>query len=145
MLSTNQLYSLVADLILLVHFAFVLFVMVGFVLIWVGYFCRWAFVRHLWFRLAHLAAMGLVLAESLAGFICPLTTWENGLRKKAGAEGAYSESFIRHWLGRFLFYDLSEQTFTILYAAFFLFVALTFWIVRPRRRRQFKAQSSMLK
>ena len=62
-------YSLLADFVLLVHFAFVAFVVLGFVLIWVGYFCRWPFVRDLRFRLAHLAAIGLVLAESLAGFL----------------------------------------------------------------------------
>src|SRR5207249_10359279 len=59
-----------------VHFAFVAFVVAGFILIWVGFFLRWSFVRDTRFRLAHLLAMAFVLGESLLGLICPLTTWE---------------------------------------------------------------------
>jgi hypothetical protein len=131
--SGKTIYSLLADLVLLLHFAFVAFVVLGFALIWIGYFCRWPFVRDLRFRLAHLAAMGFVLAESLAGFICPLTTWENRLRTSAGQGPGYSGSFIQHWCGRVLFYDWGQQTFTLIYAAFFLFIGLTFLVVPPRR------------
>jgi hypothetical protein len=127
-------YSLLADLVLLVHFAFVAFVALGFLAIWVGYFCRWPFVRDLRFRVAHLLAMGAVLAESLTGFICPLTTWENQLRRHGGGAAGYTGSFIQHWVGRILFHDWSEQTFTFIYAGFFILVGLTFWVVRPRRR-----------
>ena len=42
-------------------------VVVGLVVIWVGHFCRWTFVRDLRFRVAHLLAIGLVLAEALTG------------------------------------------------------------------------------
>src|SRR5207249_2342877 len=95
MQSVKNIYSLLADLVLLVHFGFVAFVVVGFVVIWVGYFCRWPFVRDLRFRLVHLLAMTLVLAEALAGFVCPLTTWERQLRIRAGDGTGYSGSFIR--------------------------------------------------
>ena len=136
MLSSEQFHSLLADILLLIHFAFVAFVVLGFVVIWIGHFCRWPFVRNLRFRIAHLAAIGFVLAESLGGIVCPLTTWENQLRTSAGQDAAYSGSFIQHWFGRILFHDWSEQTFTVIYAAFFLFVVLTFWVVRPKRREQ---------
>jgi Protein of Unknown function (DUF2784) len=132
--STKTIYSLLADAILLVHFAFVAFVVAGFALIWTGYLLRWSFVRNLRFRVIHLLAIGVVLAESLAGFICPLTTWENQLRIRAGKSAGYEGSFIQHWLDRLLFYEWSEVTFTIVYALFFLFVVVTFWVVRPRRQ-----------
>jgi hypothetical protein len=132
-------YSVLADAILLVHFAFVAFVLLGFVLIWVGYFCRWPFVHNFRFRLLHLLAIGLVLAESLLGFICPLTTWEHQLRIRGGEGAGYEGSFIQHWLGRLLFHEWDERTFTFLYASFFLFVVLTFWIVRPRWPRRSSA------
>ena len=134
MLSSEQFYSLLADILLLIHFAFVAFVVLGFVAIWIGHFCRWPSVRNLRFRIAHLAAIGFVLAESLGGIVCPLTTWENQLRTRAGQDAAYSGSFIQHWFGRILFHDWSERTFTVIYAAFFLFVVLTFWVFRPKRR-----------
>src|ERR1051326_836622 len=130
----SGMYSFLADLVLLIHFAFVAFVVLGFVAIWVGYFCRWPFVRDVRFRVVHLLAMGVVLAESLTGFICPLTTWENQLRKQAGQTTGYSGSFIEHWVGRILFHNWSEHTFTFIYAGFFLLVGLTFWVVRPQRR-----------
>ena len=88
--------ALLADLILLLHFAFVIFVVGGLVAIWVGYFLRWRFVRDVRFRVAHLLAMAFVLGESLLGIICPLTTWEDKLRMKAGemADGPASGTAV---------------------------------------------------
>ena len=128
-------YALLADVILAIHFAFVAFVIGGFVVIWIGYFARRTFVHDFRFRLLHLLAMGFVLLEALVGMVCPLTTWENQLRVRGGAS-PYQESFMQHWVGRILFYDLSATTFTILYAAFFLLVILTFVIIPPRRRHR---------
>src|SRR5579871_6766974 len=96
--------SLLADLILVVHFAFVLFVVLGLVVIWVGYFSNWSFVRNIWFRLAHLTAMGYVVAESIDGVDCPLTVWENQLRVQAGG-GVYQGSFMEHWVHAIMYYE----------------------------------------
>ena len=41
-------------------------------------------MRNFWFRGSHLGAIAVVAAESLVGFVCPLTTWENRLRLLAG-------------------------------------------------------------
>jgi hypothetical protein len=130
----QKFHLALADGILVIHAAFVAFVILGLVLIWIGWLRRWAFVRNVWFRLAHLAAIGVVAAESLTGFVCPLTTWEDRLRLLAGGEERYAGSFIQHWLHRVLFYDASERVFTIAYIAFFLAVALSLWLVPPRRR-----------
>ena len=132
--SKTQWYSFLADLILVIHFGFVAFVVLGFVVIWAGYFWEWRFVRNLWFRLAHVFAIGFVAAEALAGMVCPLTLWEEKLRWRAGEGAAYGGSFIQHWVHRFLFFDLPEWAFTILYVVFFALVFVTFWIVRPERR-----------
>jgi polyferredoxin len=128
----QRCYLVLADGILVIHAAFVAFVILGLALVWIGWFVRWAFVRNLWFRLAHLAAIGVVAAESLTGFVCPLTTWEDRLRLLAGGEERYAGSFIQHWLHRVLFYDASEHVFTIAYIAFFTVVALSLWLVPPR-------------
>jgi len=87
--------SFIADLILLIHFSYVLFVVLGLVVIWLGFFLHWAFVRNFWFRLVHLLAIGYVVAEALGGVICPLTIWENQLRVKAGG-GVYQGTFMEH-------------------------------------------------
>jgi len=129
--------GLFADLLLLFHFAYVLFVVLGLVVIWMGFFLGWSFVRNVWFRLAHLLAIGYVVAESLLGIICPLTLWENELRLWAGSDGLYQNSFIQYWVHRVMFYDASEITFTIIYVLFFSLVLLSFWFVPPwwSRRR----------
>ena len=121
--------TLLADLVLLVHFVFVLFVVGGFALILAGAALAWGWVRHRAFRIAHLAAIGLVLAESLAGIACPLTLWEDALRR-AGPSG---RSFIARWLARLLYYDSPEWTFTLAYSLFALAVALAWRRVPPRR------------
>lgn len=123
---------LLADLILVLHFAFICFVVLGFALIWLGYFRGWSFIRNFWFRLAHLLAMGYVAFESLTGIACPLTEWEYSLRVLGGQAGRYDGSFVSFWLHRLLFFDLSPAAFQILYAAFFLLLVLTFWKIPPR-------------
>jgi hypothetical protein len=113
--------------------AFVAFVIFGLLLIWLGRWRRWTFVRNFWFRAAHLAAIGVVAAEALTGFICPLTTWENQLRLLAGGEQRYQGSFLQHWLHRILFFEATDTVFLIAYLVFFLAVCGTFWWVPPHR------------
>ena len=136
----QRFYLLAADALLAIHFAFVVFVLLGLVLTWLGYWRGWHFVRHFWFRVAHLAAIGFVAAESLFGFVCPLTTWEDRLRLLAGGEERYQGSFMQHWLHRVMFYDFSERVFTVAYVVFFLLVALSFWVVPPRRPHWMRAR-----
>lgn len=120
---------LVADIILVIHFLFVLFVVAGLALIWIGAAANWRWVRSFWFRIAHLAAICIVAAEALLGMICPLTAWEDRLR------GAPTEAgFVARWIHRLLFYSFPEWVFTTAYILFALAVALTFWWVPPRRR-----------
>jgi hypothetical protein len=129
---SSQYYSAWADVVLMVHFGFVAFVVLGLVLIWVGYFRQWSFVRNFWFRAAHLACIGVVAAEAIGGVVCPLTKWEAQLRWKAGGEMAYAGSFMQYWIHKIMFFEIPESTFTFLYIAFFLCVLLSFWFVRPR-------------
>ena len=124
--------SILADLVLLAHFACVAFVVLGLVAVWIGFFCHWRWVRNLWFRLAHLSTMAIVLLESIFGVACPLTTLENELRQRAGAEGGYSTSFLEHWIHKVLFLDLEERTFTVIYVVFFAAMVLSFVLVPPR-------------
>ncbi|HUF62990.1 MAG TPA: DUF2784 family protein, partial [Verrucomicrobiales bacterium] len=63
-------YQLLADAVLLLHFAIVLFVVGGLVFVVVGNFRRWPWVNSLWFRFAHLAAIGVVVAQAWLGKIC---------------------------------------------------------------------------
>jgi hypothetical protein len=118
-----------ADLILVVHFAFVLFVTGGLLLVWIGAAAGWRWVRHCGFRVTHLAAISFVAAEGLLGMMCPLTAWEDALR-----DAPATTSFIARWVHRLLFYSFPEWIFTTAYVAFALLVGATWWWVRPRRQ-----------
>ena len=119
-----------ADLVLLVHFAFVLFVVGGLGLIWVGAAAGWNWIRNRRFRIAHLAAIVIVAAEAIAGVWCPLTLWEAQLR------GAQAEkSFVAHWIHRVMFYDFPEWVFTAAYVLFALVVVASWRFVRPVQGR----------
>ena len=82
-----MLFRLAADLTLLVHFAFILFVVGGAFLV-----LRWPVL--LWLHLP--AAIWGAWIE-ISGGLCPLTTLENRFRLSAGQEG-YEESFVEHYL-----------------------------------------------
>jgi len=117
-----------ADLVLIAHFAFVLFVVGGLALIWIGAAAGWQWVRNLWFRVAHLAAIVFVAGEAIAGVWCPLTLWEAQLR------GAQAEkSFVAQWIHRVLFYEFPEWVFTAAYVLFALVVVASWRFVRPAR------------
>ena len=126
-------YRLFADVVLSLHFAVVVFVVCGLVLIIAGNLRGWRWVNAPWFRVAHLGAIGVVVAEVWLGITCPLTTLEVWLRAKAGAE-TYSVSFIEHWLQRLLFYKAPSWAFVLGYSVFGLLVLATWWYFPPRLR-----------
>lgn len=125
-------YLIAADLLLFGHVLFVAFVVVGLVLILVGKFLHWAWVRDPWFRTAHLAAIAIVVLQSWIGLTCPLTTWEMTLRERAG-DVTYSGSFISHWLDYLLYYQAPAWVFTACYTIFAALVVGSWIWVRPRR------------
>jgi len=133
-MSTSGLYQLLADIVLVVHFAIVLFVIFGLVLVILGNWLAWSWVNGLWFRFTHLACILVVVAESWLGITCPLTTWEASLRTAAGS-ASYDTSFVQHWVQRLLFFDAPSWVFTLAYTAFGVFVILSWWYFPPRLGR----------
>ncbi|GAB4512303.1 MAG: DUF2784 domain-containing protein [Sulfuricaulis sp.] len=113
-----------ADLVLAVHVAFILFVVGGQILILAGWALGWVWPRHWLFRLLHLLAIGFVVLETWLGIICPLTALENILRTASGMI-AYENGFIRYWLHQLIFYTAPSWVFTSIYTVFAGFVALT--------------------
>ena len=124
---------MLADAILLLHFAFVVFVVVGFLVILIGLLARWSWVHNRIFRITHLAAIGIVVLQAWFGQLCPLTIWENALRQRAGQSG-YSETFIQHWLHKLLFFQAEPWVFATIYTVFGVLVALV-WYLGKRRAR----------
>lgn len=76
-----------ADLLVALHFAFVLFVVLGGLLV-----LRWPKVAYL-----HLPAAAWGALIEFAGWICPLTPLEQSLRRQAGMAG-YEGGFVEHYI-----------------------------------------------
>ncbi|WP_421831470.1 DUF2784 domain-containing protein [Limnobacter sp.] len=125
-------YSNLADLVLLIHFAIVLFVVGGLLLIILGNLLRWPWVNRWWFRAMHLLAISVVVLESWLGIECPLTTLENWLRLQAG-QGVYQGSFIQHWVHGVMFYQAPGWVFALAYTLFALAVVAAWWRWPPHQ------------
>lgn len=119
---------MLADLILLVHFALAAFIVLVLPLVWLGAWLGWDWTRKPVLRYTHAAAILIVAAEALAGAICPLTAWEDALRA-----GADSGSFVGRWLARLLYYDFPEWSFTLAYVLYAAATLATLRLVPPRR------------
>lgn len=124
------MYTILADLVAVVHLAFVLFVLAGQLLIMTGWAMHWAWTRARMFRLVHLLAIGLVVAQAWFGLWCPLTLLESGLRRAAG-EAGYERGFVATWIGRLLYYEAPPWVFIVVYSLFGLLVWLTWWAYPP--------------
>lgn len=125
-----------ADLVLLIHVAFVAFVVGGLAAIWLGNARGWAGVNARAFRVAHLVAIAFVVIEAWLGAVCPLTALERWLRTRVGAPTyAVEESFVGHWLSRVLYWDAPAWVFTAVYTVFGLLVLSTWWRFPPRVAR----------
>ncbi len=110
---------------------FVAFVLAGLALIFVGNALAWSWVRNPWFRIGHIAAIGVVVVQSWLGVLCPLTTWETALRLRAG-DAVYSGTFISHWLENILYYQAPAWVFIVCYTVFGAVVVVSWFLVRPR-------------
>jgi hypothetical protein len=123
---------LLADLMVIIHASYASFVVLGLVIILAGVVFRWNWVRNMWFRAIHLAAIGIVVGESLTGIPCPLTVWERELRVMGG-QAHYAGDFLGYWANRLLFFDAQPWVFTMIYTLFGLAVLATFVLAPPRR------------
>jgi hypothetical protein len=125
--------ALLADLIVALHLAYVLFVIAGLVLTLAGAALRWRWTQNRAFRLTHLVCTVIVPIEALAGFICPLTTLENALRVAAN-QSPSEASFVGRLVRHVLFYEAPPWVFTISYVVFGLIVLAVYFLIPPRKR-----------
>ena len=79
----KMIYRLTADLVVLIHLAFILFAALGGLLV----------LKYRRCALLHLPALVWAVLISLANWVCPLTPLENWLRERGGLLG-YETSFI---------------------------------------------------
>ena len=121
-----------ADMLLVMHALFVVFVVGGQAAIMMGAWRGWAWVRNWYFRLCHVMAIGVVVLQSWLGMWCLLTVWEDALRRSQGVAG-YQTGFIAHWLHRVMFFEAPLWVFSLVYTVFGGLVVAYWFIARPAR------------
>lgn len=140
-MGATQTYRVLADLVLVLHFAIVIFVVGGLAMVLLGNWRRWRWVNGWLFRWGHVAAIGVVVVQAWLGQVCPLTTLESWLRVQAGSL-AYQASFVEYWVQRLLYFDAPWWVFTLAYTMFGALVLLAWWRYPPRPRKRLRDTSS---
>ena len=82
-----MLYRITADLLVLLHLLFIIFVVTG----------GFAVFKWPWMAWLHIPAAFWGALIEYRGWLCPLTPMENRLRQLAGEDG-YAEGFIEHYI-----------------------------------------------
>ncbi len=132
-----MLYRALADILMAAHFAWILFMLLGFALtlraLWrPKFFERWLF------RSIHLIGILFVAALELLDKYCPLTIWENALRRHNDPDTDYPGSFIIGHIEKLIYPDVSPLV-VVIPTIFIAVFTLTVFILRPPskfRRKQ---------
>ena len=138
-----MLYKILADLVVLTHFGWILFMLWGFVLTIcnsvlvyvplaakdraIKFFDRWIF------RTVHLAGIVYVAILTVLGKYCPLTILENDLRGQYDVELAYPGSFVIHYIEKIVYPEANFLVFVIPTTIIAVFTVLMFMIRPPAK------------
>jgi hypothetical protein len=120
-----MIFRLLADLTVVLHLAFVLFVVFGGFLVF----------RHRAVAWVHVPAAAWGVWVEFAGWICPLTPLENWLREQSGGI-AYTSSFVERYLVPTLYPEALSRELQWLLGGFVVVVNAAVYVVIWRRVRQ---------
>ncbi len=118
---------LLAGAVVVIHLLWIIFLFIG------AYWGR----RYLAVGIVHVSGLLFALLIQIAGWYCPLTILEDGLRERGfrqGApSGAYAGSFIAHYAREIVYLDVSKG---FVFAATLLLIGVNAWLYlrRPRHR-----------
>ena len=119
-----MIYRIAADAVVLVHFAFIVFVALGALLA----------VRWRWVPWLHLPALMWGVVVETTGRLCPLTDLENALRTRAGQSG-YRGGFIEHYLLAIIYPEGLTREIQLALALGVIAINLTIYGWLQHRRR----------
>lgn len=135
-------YKIFADAIIVVHFLYILFMLLGFLLTGYALFFREKFFDRWLFRSLHLLGIFYVVSLNILGKYCPLTILENELRLKYEAYSVYSGSFIIHYLERLVYPDVNPLVIQIPTVFLAIFTIVVFIIRPPKKIKSIMARLS---
>ncbi len=121
-----MIYLILANIILVLHFLFIFFVVVGSLFV---FYKKWL----IWLHIP--AALYGVLIE-FSGWICPLTPLENHFRILAGQSG-YSHSFVQQYLLKIIYPEgLTRQSQLIMGSALLIITLIIYLLIFKRFRKK---------
>ena len=126
------LTGLLADALVVVHLLVVVFMVLGLVLVLVGWPLRWRWIRNPWFRLTHLGIMAYIAFNAARGELCFLTIWESELRRAAGQTSEDQVSFVGRLFRDALYVEVPQEQLDRYYLLFGALVLVSIVFVRPR-------------
>ena len=118
-----KIYAYLANVVIFVHLLWILFLISG---------AFWG-VRHRAVKIVHILGLGYAFIVNLFDFYCPLTRLEIWLEYKYSPSGAYTGSFIAHYMEKIIYIDLPDWAIFLLTAALCAFNA---WIYLGKTIRQ---------
>ncbi|MEY9212914.1 DUF2784 domain-containing protein [Thermobifida halotolerans] len=127
-----MVYALLADAAMVVHFAFLAYLVCGGFLVW-----RWP--KMIW---PHLAAAAYGLGIAVIGWPCPLTWLEEWARARAGQEGLDPGGFISHYLTGVVYPAEHLPRVQLAVAVVVVLSWIGAWFARRRARRRPRSPSS---
>ena len=130
-----MLYNVLADLIVILHLIWILFMLIGFALILCGFFWK-RFFDWCLFRILHLCGIVYVGLLGVLGEYCPLTMLENSLRARYDPGSGYPGSFIVHYIERLVYPDLSPMVILIPTVIIAIFTMTVFMLKPPAKIRK---------
>jgi len=99
-----MLYKLSADIVVLIHFLWILFLIFGSLL---G-------VRYRAIKILHIAGLGFAFMIQILGWYCPLTYLEVWLRQQHDLSLSYIGAFIIHYVEKLIYIELSPTIIFVL-------------------------------
>lgn len=127
-----MIYKILADAIVVIHFIWILFMLLGFILTLLGFWQKGFFDRWL-LRTIHLFGIAYVSLLAIMGKYCPITVWENILREKYDFTLTYPGSFMIHYAEKLVYPDVNPLIIQIPTTFIAVFIVLIF-IFRPPKK-----------
>jgi len=115
-------YQIAADLVVVFHFIFICFVIIGGLLV-----LRWQ-----WLAIIHLPVVLWGALVELMDWVCPLTPFENWLRRAAGGQG-YTGGYIEHYLIPIIYPGGLTHEIQMMLGGFVIVVNIIFYSILLRR------------
>jgi hypothetical protein len=137
-------YRIMADILVVIHFAWILFMLTGFFLtVWsvckyIIFKVRNRFLDRWLFRTLHCGGILLVVIFPIFGKYCPLTVWEYNLRSQYAPDQIYPGSFIARHIEQWVYPSVPAAAIIIPTIFVAVFTLAAFLICPPGKFKRHK-------